>query len=306
MSTIKNAINFNAQTTPAAHLADAADAAMAVEHAVSLLLHDLDMHRVAIGPLMPVKSALITLNALPVVGRDHLLAAIIREPSAAALILQAANSRYLDPITGGTVKLEAAVDLVGERGVREVLQYLDSQGPSRWTWDGASQHLRRMWTHTIYTALAARKLAKRHGGLNPSLAFSAAMLQNIVEPVVVQYIARQLQDTTLHPAGNINIAGVVASCKDLIGARLLESWNIPQPIVEVARHNQATPENVLTTIVVAAQQAALRYGYVYLGVNPDETVLTRAVDLLGMQVSTLDSVSREIAGELNTILTHQA
>lgn len=313
MSTTKNPRDLTPATTPHTDGPHTSDRATLVSRALTALQSDIDKHSVTLSPLVPVNPALVLLDSLPVVGRDHLLAAIIREPAAVALLLRAANSRYLDPVTGGIVSVEMATGLVGERGIRDLLQYLDLQAPARWAWDAAPQHLRRMWTNTIYSALTAQKLAMRHGGVSPDLAFSTAMVRNIGAPLLVQYISREFERTDQEPAANQDrihanneeIGRHIRSSQHLAGSRLLRSWNLPEPIVQVALNQTEAQDDILTATVTAAWYAALRYGYVYLGAAADNLALERTMRCLSLPMATLDAVTLDIASELNAILTQQ-
>lgn len=306
MSTTKNPRDLSPETTPHTADSDMSTQSDVVNRALAAVLTDIEKYNVALSPLVPVKPALVLLDSLPVVGRDHLLAAIIREPCAVALLLRAANARYLDPVTGGIVSVNMATGLVGERGIRDLLQYLDLQVPARWAWDAAPQHLRRMWTNTIYTALTAQRLAMKHGGISSDLAFSTAMIHNIGEPLLVQYISREVEKMDLWRDGNENFGHQIASCHQMVGARLLRSWNMPEPIVQIASKGVDDSEDILANTVAAAWYAALRYGYVYLGASPDDQALKRAMRCLNLEISTLDTITQEIAYELNTILTQQS
>ena len=306
MSTTKNPRDLNPKTAPQSGPLDTSEQNSIVDAAVRRLLEDIDRNRVRLGPLMPVASVLKSLDAQPVIGRAHLIEAIVREPCAVALLLRAANSRYWDPVTGGIVSVETSVDVIGERGIREVIQYLATEVPERWAWDAAPQHLRKMWTNTIYTALAARNLAARTGVIKPVLAYACAMLHNIGEPLLIQYISREANGIELLQPPYSTAGHVIASCHQMIGARVLESWNIPQTIVRCARHHHETVDDGLHAVIVAAWQAALRYGYVYLGAHPDTPLLERVMHQLGQPMRVLDQITEDIAMELNQTLAKRS
>ena len=303
MSTTNNPLDVDGDTHPSIGETSTTERHAVLDGALVQLLELLNTNTSPVRPLTCVQPAISFLESLPVIGRDHLRAAIIREPMAIALLLRRANTRYGDPISSGLTDIDQAIDLVGEKGVLDLLGQLASVEQQQWRWDRAPQHLRKLWTNTVFTALAAKSLAKRRGDIDPSLAFSAAALHNIGEPLIIQHLSAHIAKVKQLTNGLSAVGHAMAASHQTIGAAALRAWNIPDRLVQVARLHHGHSPDPLSSLVLVAWQAALHYGYVYLGAHPDPAALERGLKRLQLSTTCLNNVTREILGDLNSIMT---
>jgi len=97
------------------------------------------------------------------------------------------------------------------------------------------------WHHSIFCALVARHLARRHGLRDADRVFVAGLLHD----VGITVIYSQLEDVARLEAAAVDGESALAAAEReqlgfdhaSLGARLLESWQLPSTLVEAIRHH---------------------------------------------------------------------
>ena len=219
---------------------------------------------------------------------DSLLAIVESEPAVAACIVRVANSR-------------AAVERLGLDKTRNAIQLIAQRSTP--PPESAQHHLRRLWTNTLFTAVAAREIARWLGHSNPDNVYMAALFANVGEAILVRAFAEQdPEDITVFYSSDVVVAAVREEHAS-IGRALLASWHFPGEAVELAGTHEGPINRELVAIITAASEAALDYGYTYLDVFPNRHRLHRALTYLGLSKTQLDGLPGEIGEELNRALT---
>ena len=162
------------------------------------------------------------------------------DPALSAKLLRLANSplyarrRRIDT-------LQQAVTMLGLDAVMTAALSLtllsDGEGMG-----ATSLVFRTHWTRSVHAAVAAQVLAQRCTGVPPADAFLAALVQDI-GVLVVARLEPQTYGTLGRTSNHGDFVRVELDTLGLdhaeIGAELLESWNLPDHVVEAVRHSHA-------------------------------------------------------------------
>jgi HD-like signal output (HDOD) protein len=174
-----------------------------------------------------------------VVPRD--LAAVVRTDAAiTAKVLKLCNSAYYG-FQREIASLDEASNLLGTRTLTNLVltscggQYFRNFGEST---ESSREHL---WERSVTIALAASILARLHGEVDKSRAYTVGLLQNIGHLVLDRFLHDE-RETILNEvrsgspllAAEENILGLHHA---EVGARLAERWEFPEVLVDTIRHH---------------------------------------------------------------------
>jgi len=182
------------------------------------------------------------------------------EPVLSAQLLRLANSAALCTGCRPATDLPTAIKRLGYALVRNAAIAL---GIRQLTQDKSqsSMHapMEELWRHSIQVAVLSYVLAKRLTGLNPD----TAMLAGLLHDIGMFYI---LIRASKHPdlfVDGVELKSIPHHAHAQISSAILESWEIPQDIVSVAR-DHATFDRIhyapadLTDVVMVANILAKR------------------------------------------------
>jgi HD-like signal output (HDOD) protein len=239
----------------------------------------------------------------------QLAAQLSTDPVLSARLLQLANSAYFHvPFTVATVS--DAVAMLGFSNVRTLVISMGLTGSFKAI---AGFDRRQFWRHSLYTAVAARRLATPLG-LPPELAFSVGLMHALGE--LVMQLAMPAEMRTLNAACGLLDPGRAAAQQQAfgfsqatVGAELARHWQFPplfaSAIAAAANPLAQQPLEALGALVhVAAWLARLaqdRPEAVALADSWPDAVAER----LGLaQTSTLQGMPplQELCGELLDVL----
>lgn len=185
----------------------------------------------------------------------ELLALIESDPALTARILRTANSPFFGQARSVT-SVQRAVVVLGLAMVRNLTLGLT-------VWDAtagrlAGEEVSRLWEHSLSVALAAQDLAARSASCNPTDAFTAGILHDAGRLVLAQHfpdVYPLLRETTGEPSV-IELERTALDCDHAsVGGWLLDTWRVPQSLVEaVLQHHDANPAPGLAALVAAANE----------------------------------------------------
>jgi HD-like signal output (HDOD) protein len=166
-------------------------------------------------------------------GNAHLLADIIHtDPALAKYVLSIASSaakRPSMPITS----LQHAIAWLGLDDVANIAFTLALQGKMLHV-EGQHRKARRLWRHSLASALWARQLSSMQGretGLN----YLCGLLHNIGRAVALGVIHEIAEGAGLHLAGN-EYDCLIDIFQREVGARVVSAWGPPAPVPAVVAH----------------------------------------------------------------------
>lgn len=263
-----------------------------MSHALESLLDE-------IRRLEPLPS--ISLEVLELAGREdtrpaQLCRLIETDPALCARVLQLANS----PLYGfirEIASLDEACNLLGTRCLASLV--LTSAVARNYSGGDDSERERRQraWERAIRNAVAARLLATLTGLADRHRAYTAALLCDIGELVMLQHFPAEHAGLETLPAeqraqGEQRVFGITHA---QAGAILLERWRLPDALAECARWHhdpaQARIDPLLTRLVHLASSLAEHFE------GPD-TDIRALLEGTGIGESALDSLQDELAREL--------
>jgi diguanylate cyclase (GGDEF)-like protein len=141
---------------------------------------------------------------------------------------------------------------------------------------GTLQAWRRLWRHGLATALAARRISLKVGYDLPDEAFTAGILHDLGEAVLLQYgpVALDRARGMLPSSDMTRLEAereVLGADHSQVGAMIAERWNFPRLLRDVIRHHhepaEALPETIgpknreLISILTAADRLSTMAGY---------------------------------------------
>lgn len=160
------------------------------------------------------------------------------DPALSAKLLRLANSplyarrRRIDT-------LQQAVTMLGLDAVMTAALSLTLLS-DRETMGSTALVFRTHWTRSVHAAVAAQALAQRCGSIPPADAFLAALLQDIGVLVVARLMPDaygQMTRTSTHDDLMVAERDALGMDHAEVGAELLESWNLPEHVVEAVRQS---------------------------------------------------------------------
>lgn len=112
-----------------------------------------------------------------------------------------------------------------------------------------SRFLKSFWQHTLYTAIVAKSLAKLTSYNNPEEAYLAGLLHDIGKLIFENYSQHEYSvlvhtDTSSEELLKREYEKYRITHDD-IGARLLETWGVPEVISEAIKYHHAMTDEIL-------------------------------------------------------------
>lgn len=219
------------------------------------------------------------------------VAAIGREPAFAAALLRYANSVAFSGLRRIT-DLRDAVTRLGMHSVQQTILAIAAQNAFSSTDPHDEAMFRALWSHSIATAMAARRLAGR--GVDAELAFLAGLLHDVGKVVILRCVAamrRRGEASAVLSPHVLREFFDALHCR--VGDLFFDSWNIPAEIREVVRRHHDPnlgPDDHLVTVVALADGVAARLG---ASLEPDperpllDTVAARTLRLDDVRLANL-------------------
>jgi putative nucleotidyltransferase with HDIG domain len=219
--------------------------------------------------LPPVPHAalkLVSLLDLPAVSNTEVVQALRCDNVLTAKLLRACNSPYFglaEPV--GSV--DQAVFILGHQQILHIVLTIAFGSAMVVALPGYAVEASELWRHSLVTATASEMIAKEFTDLNIELpvAFTVGLLHDIGKLVLGQTLTADLQVKIRRLIEHEHIARaeaekiVLGTDHSEVGALLLQSWHLPDELVEaVANHHQPilTPKPRLSVVTHLADCVA--------------------------------------------------
>lgn len=188
---------------------------------------------------------------------SDLVKIITSDPALSARLIQVANS----PLMRASRKIEsvdAAVNRLGMRMVRDLATSMVMQQMFQATSDVTDQRLRQLWEHSTEVAAICHALT----GQFTKLSAEQAMLAGLIHDIGALPILTKAEDFPELLADEKALDWVIRELHPRIGAAILRSWNFPPELVAVAEHHEEMGYNSAKTdyvdvVIVANLQSYL-------------------------------------------------
>ena len=181
-------------------------------------------------PTLPTVAVRVVRSGTKNSADAHLLAEIIHtDPSLAKYVLSIASSaakRPSMPITS----LQHAIAWLGLDDVANIAFTLALQGKMLHV-EGQHRKARRLWRHSLASALWARQLSSTLGR-ETGLCYLCGLLHNIGRAVVLGAIHEVAECAGQHLAGNEYDCLIDIFQRD-VGTRVISAWGLPPPVPAV-------------------------------------------------------------------------
>jgi two-component system cell cycle response regulator len=216
------------------------------------------------------------------------------DPSLTASLLRLVNSPFFG-MRREIGNVSEAVMVLGMGVVRRMVLSLAVATPMR-EHDADPAFARARWHHTVSCAALARRLIDDDAA-SSELAFTAGLLHDMGQVHLLQ--AHGAAYAQLHEGrGDGDVRTLEAQrfgeAHDVLGARLLESWGLPQAIADTARLHHATPPITHLTRVQQAVWLANK-----LAGTPGEA--TQAVLMCPDTLASVEQALREARAEIDML-----
>ncbi len=219
-------------------------------------------------PAMPTTvSRVINLLSDPDANMREVTQTISRDPALTARILRVSNS----VLYGGAqevTSLDRALVRLGLRTARSIAIVTATRSLFPTGDDDMESWARRLWQHSVETGVAARRIARIAGSVDPEEAFVAGLLHDIGKVVMLIKCTDAFHRIVRAQASGAD--GLAAERDELgfdhalLGGALAERWGLARELVQaVHRHHwpdDADEPDTLVDIVALADHIAHVYG----------------------------------------------
>ncbi len=201
-------------------------------------------------------------NASP----EQLVSTIEKDPGLTAQVLKLANSAQ----QGSRVGIDSLSKATTRLGLRAVANLALTSGCSA-LFQGAGTSAARinesLWTESLHNAIHSRRLALRDGRLDPELAYTVGLLQNIGHIVLDRFFSDELEEINRERQGGKDMLSAERSVLGIdhaqCGALMVRRWGLPRSIIRgVQFHHAASKageEELLCAVCGMAEDLAARW-----------------------------------------------
>ncbi len=189
-------------------------------------------------------------------GSSDLVEAIELDPGVTANLLRMVNS----PVYGGSRSLstlEEAVHRVGMRTIIQLVTMRASEPLLGGAHEGYGLAPGDLWRHSVSSALGARLLAQRVRHSRVALAFTGGLLHDIGKIALDVFLKHRYQSVRQKVEAGDTFQEAERQVLGIehaeLGARIADSWEFPESLVQMIRHHhnpeEATEYEDLVSIV---------------------------------------------------------
>lgn len=168
---------------------------------------------------------------------------IAQDQGLTAKLLAVANSAFYG-LQAQVTTVQRAATVLGLREIRNIVLAIGIRALGRKRPVSKEFDLDGYWRHQFQVACAARDLARRLGGLDADLLFTAGLLHDLGK-LMVAMLRPEVTATVQEMAASRNIPDALAENEfwgvehGVVGALVLGSWDLPAEIVEPVNWHHA-------------------------------------------------------------------
>ncbi len=160
---------------------------------------------------------------------------IHRDPALAGHVLRVANSALYAPTTP-IVSLQQAVSRLGMRKIREIALLIATQ-TKIFHVPGYDVPVRAVFKHSVAAAAFAQEIARLRRW-NVEEAFLCGLLHDAGKPMLWQIVVDVQKELKIGAEAGF-VADILTEMHSSVGARLVESWKLPERLAEtIACHHR--------------------------------------------------------------------
>ncbi len=195
-----------------------------------------NMGELPASPIVATK--LLELLRKPDLKLKELANAVSLDPVISARLLRMANSVFYQ-LVKQVNSVDRAIVVIGE----DALKNMAMEYSLRSTHQTYGVMERKLWENSIGCAVACRMIAARLTNLDPSEAYLAGLQHHIGKVVMInrdKELYREVLRIVDEGRGQLRDVerGLYAYSHEMVGAALLDYWNYPKKIVDVALYHQ--------------------------------------------------------------------
>jgi putative nucleotidyltransferase with HDIG domain len=228
-----------------------------------------------------------------------------------AKLLRACNSPYYgfdEPVSS----VEQAVLILGHQQILHIVLSIAFGGAMSTALPGYSAESKDLWAHSLTTAMAADRIARTNTAMDiePSVAFTAGLLHDIGKLALNHVLTAEVQEQIRSRISTGSVSrieaekAVIGTDHGEVGAYLLETWRLPEEIVEAtANHHRPTlkPKLRLSAPIhvanIVAHMIGSTTGWEGLAERPDDNAAT-ALELTPDKIEGLVMAAHEDAEQI--------
>lgn len=261
---------------------------------VAMLVEELKKGEVALPSLSSLGERVLELMSQPVCGVNEVLEVVSGDPAVTSRVIQVANSPAYAGQGDARSAREACMRLGNDESLRVAREVILGD---MFRLDGSPLEdvARHTWRNVLVTARGARELSDLLAIGDPEQIYTVGLLHNAGELVFLR-LASQLEPDPRGPDATLALLQEpMDQLHEVIGSRVLQSWGMPEDLVELAgtHHDPSKLESedlqLQATIVLLAWTWANKAGYecAHGGAAPEPTSM---LEELGVSVAEMDEL----------------
>ncbi len=232
---------------------------------------------------------------------DDLIRVLSHDPTLSARVLKIVNSAYYG-VRREVTSIGTAVALLGFGAVKSIAIAASLTRMFRAGAVSGGFEARELWKHSIAVATAARLLAQRVAGVEPSDAFLGGMMHDIGIVIELQACRDAFSDTIAAVGSDPTLSFIdtekqyIGVSHEQFGAALCVAWRFPELLQRVTGHHHRPLELSsgfcpVTGIVYVADHLAAQLGLGYSRTVDAGGIDPAILEALGIDAAELDALA---------------
>lgn len=251
-----------------------------------------------VAVLPPTAQKLVRLSNDPNVGLESLVTVVRGDPTLAGKILAAANAASnAGRGSWKIVSVDRAVSRVGLQTIRAIALHVALNGRVVRV-PGLEADIAWLSRHAVYTALAARGIARKLG-LDTELAFLTGLLHDLGNAVAMEAYTKLPAEARTHLCfESRGLRPLLEAVHAEVGGHALKRWGLPEVVISAVQEHHANVERIVAKPMTALLHVADAMAH-EVDPGPEELITTQLKDMpIVYQIGLDQRAIREIARAL--------